>query len=140
MKIHLDKIEAEPPHALRARDLRLVLETVPSNWTESIAEVRLANSLEYMGYGARAFFSTYDGGFTIYCRGCKTDQTLAAILEELAAKSLGIRRQLWTPYSKSVARQLQPITQPYFDLLLPLITPKKKSLICQPGVGFHQIH
>jgi hypothetical protein len=80
VKIHADKIEEGPPHALNRRDVRLIFETVPPDWTKEIKEVRIANSLEW---NSHTFFARYDGCLTIYSRNRTKAQALAAVLASL---------------------------------------------------------
>ena len=117
MNIHLDKIEAGPPHALSRGDIQLIFETVPRDWTEGIQEVRIANSLER---GAHTFFARYDGCLTIYSRNRTTKQALAGVLSELAAISLRLDRGLhYRP--KSVRERLAKMAAPYLQQLLPIV-------------------
>src|SRR5215469_13944324 len=91
VKIHADKIENGPPHALSMRDVRLILKTVPRDWTKGIKEIRIANSLDWYSH---TYFSRYDGCLTIYSRKKTKARALAAVLSELAAISIGSDRGL----------------------------------------------
>ena len=116
MKIYADKIEDGQPHALSKRDVRLIIETVPFDWTKEIKEVRIANSLE--GH-SHTFFSRYDGCLTIYSRIRTKEQALAAVLSELAAISLRLDRGLkYRP--KAIRNRLEKMTAPFLQQLAPL--------------------
>jgi hypothetical protein len=123
VKIRADKIEEGPPHALSKRDVRLIFETVPEDWTKDINEVRIANSLEWYSH---TFFSRYLGRLTIYSRNRTKEQALAAVLSELAAISL--RLNLGLKYRPKAARnRLEKMTAPYMQQLLPLVGPPRQS-------------
>ena len=77
VKIHADKIEGGPPHALSVRDVRLIFSTVPADWTKEIKEVRIANSLEWH---SRTYFARYDGCLTIYSRNQTKQKALTTVL------------------------------------------------------------
>ena len=119
VKIHTDKIEAGPPHALSRLDVRLIFETVPPDWTKAIKEVRIANSLDRYSH---TFFARYDGCLTIYSRNRTKAQALAAVLSELAAISMHLDRGL-KYRSKSVRNRLEKMTAAYLQQLLPLLAP-----------------
>jgi hypothetical protein len=119
VKIHADKIEEGPPHALSRRDVRLIFQTVPRDWTEEIHEVRIANSLEWH---SRTFFARYDGCLTIYSRNRTKKQALAGVLSELAAISKRLDRgSKYRP--KAVRDRLAKMAAPFMQKLLPLIAP-----------------
>jgi hypothetical protein len=117
VKIHADKIEEGPPHALNGRDVRRIIKTVPQDWTKEVKEIRIANSLEW---NSRTFFSRYDGCLTIYSRNKTKEQALAALLSELAAISMRLDRGL-RYRSKAVRNRLKKMTAPFMQQLLPLV-------------------
>jgi hypothetical protein len=119
VKIHSDKIEEGPPHALSRRDVRLIFETVPRDWTKEIHEVRIANSLEWHSH---TFFSRYNGCLTIYSRNKTKKQALGSVLSELAAISLHLDRGL-KHRPKAVSDRLAKMTAPLIRQLLPLLAP-----------------
>lgn len=123
MIIHADKIEEGPPHALSRRDVRLIFETVPRDWTQGITEVRIANSLEWH---SRTFFSRYSNCLTIYSRNRTKKRALADVLSELAALSAGLDRGL-RRRPKAVRCQLEKMTSPFMQQLLPIIAPPQLS-------------
>ena len=119
VKIHVDKIEGGPPHVLNRRDVRLIIETVPGDWTKEIKEIRISNSLEW---NSHTFFSRYDGSLTIYSRNRTKERVLNAVLSELAAISIGLDRGVrYRP--KAVRDRLSKMTAAYKQKLLPLIGP-----------------
>jgi hypothetical protein len=123
VKIRADKIEEGPRHALSKRDIRLIFEAVPRDWTKEINEVRIANSLEWHSH---TFFSRYDGCLTIYSRNRTKEQALAAVLSELAAISLRLDRGLkYRP--KAVRNRLEKMTAPFMQQLLPLVGSPRQS-------------
>lgn len=136
VKIHADKTETDPPHALRVLDVRRILATVPPDWIAGLVEVRLTNSLKASAW---AFFSRYDGSLTIYSRGCTAKQALIAILSELAASSLGINTRQRHRYSDAESHRLSHLIQPLVDRLLPAITPLKKPPGYCPVVPSHPV-
>jgi hypothetical protein len=119
VKIHADKIEGGPPHALRVRDVRLIFATVPRDWTKEIKEVRIANSLEWHSH---TYFARYDGCLTIYSRNRTKRHALTAVLTELAAISLGTDCGL-RHRPKAVRDRLEKMAAPYMQELLPQIAP-----------------
>jgi len=123
VKIHADKIEEGPRHALSKRDVRLIFETVPPDWTREINEVRIANSLEWH---SRTFFSRYLGRLTIYSRNRTKEQALAAVLSELAAISLRLNLGLKSR-PKAVRNRLEKMTAPFMQQLLPLVGSPQQS-------------
>lgn len=117
MKIHADKIEDGPRHALSRRDVRLIFEIVPRDWTKEIKEVRIANSLQWHSH---TFFSRYLGCLTIYSRNRTKEQALTALLSELAAISLRLDQGLkYRP--EAVRNRLEKMTAPFLQQLLPLV-------------------
>jgi hypothetical protein len=118
VKIHADKIEGGPPHALNKRDIRIIIKTVPQEWTKEIKEVRIANSLERISH---TFFSRCDGCLTIYSRNRTKERALETVLSALAAISIGVDRGL-RGRPRAVRNRLAKITAPYKQQLLPLIT------------------
>jgi hypothetical protein len=133
MKIHSDKIESGPPHALSVQNIRVILNAVPPNWTEGIKEVHLSNSLEWRGL-ACAIFSRYSGCLTIYSRKVTTEVALDSALSELAAISLrldrGLRRR-----PKAIRDRLTKMIAPLRHTLLPLVgsKPDIRGHICLDG-------
>jgi hypothetical protein len=123
VKIHIDKIETAPAHALSLREVKLVLRTVPPAWVEGLAEVRLSNSLEHCR--PYAFFSRYHGCLTIYSRRGTKQQALVAVLSALAATSLGIRGFGRRP-SEANRRRVNNVIQRFVDELWPEIAPRTK--------------
>ena len=113
MKIRADKIDDGPPHGLSARDVRLILATVPPAWIEGLVEVRLANAP-----GPRAYLFQSEGRLTIYSRYAKTKQVLTEVLSALAAPSLNITNVVARSPSKSEQRRLDHHIQPVIDKLL----------------------
>jgi len=135
VKIHADKIEVGPPHALNNRDVRLIFETVPPDWIKEIKEVRIANSLERRSH---TFFARYHGCLTIYSRNRTKAQALAAVLSELAAISMRLDRGLrYRP--KAVRNRLEKTTAPFMEQLLPLIAQPPQSKRHVSLEGFHEL-
>jgi hypothetical protein len=135
VKIHADKIEEGPPHALSRRDIRLIFESVPPAWTKEIKEVRIANSLDYYSH---TFFARYDGCLTIYSRNRTKAQALAAVLSELAAISMRLDRGL-KRRPMAVRNRLDKIAAPYLQQLLPLIAPPSQSKGHVSLEGFNEL-
>jgi hypothetical protein len=136
VKIHADKIEGGPPHALSRRDVRLILEMVPQDWTKEIHEVRIANSLERLSH---TFFARYDGCLTIYSRNRTKKQALADVLSELAAISMRLDHGLrYRP--KAVRDRLAKMTAPFIQQLLPLIVAPHQPEGHGSLEGFKELH
>jgi hypothetical protein len=136
VKIHADKIEGGPPHALSVRDVRLIFATVPLDWTAEIKEVRIVNSLERT---SRTYFARYDKCLNIYSRNRTIKQALTAVLSELAAISLhndhGLRYR-----SKAVRQQLEKIAAPFLQELLPVMATPRKVDLHTSLEGFKEMH
>jgi len=136
MKIHADKIDGTPPHALGVRGIKCALATVPASWIANLAEVRLTNSLES---APRAFFSQYDHILTVHARGCSTRQALELILSELAAVHFGYATRHWHRLSAKEASHLHKVIQPLVEELLPVVTPSKKRFVETPTPAFRRV-
>jgi len=134
VKVHTDKIEKGPPHALSIRDVRLIFKTVPPDWTKEIKEVRIANPL-----GGRTFFSRFDGCLTIYSRKVTTEEALRTLLSELAAISLrldrGLRRR-----PKAEQDRLSKMIAPLMLTLSPRVRSKSDKQKHVSLEGFHELH
>lgn len=137
MKIHADKIEGNPPHAIRVKDLRVILAALPSEWTEGISEVRLSNSQELRSW---AFFSRYDGTLTIYSRGGSAKEALIATLSELAACTLGIATRQRHRRSDQESHRILPLIKPYIDQFLPTLEQTRPPFGYPPGPSFKRVH
>jgi hypothetical protein len=127
MKIHADKVDGAPPHSLSVRDVRTILARVPPGWSEGVTEARLANSLEHSS--PWAFFSSYHGSLTIYCRGATKRLALVAVLSALAASSLNIKMAVGRRRRPSEAdrHRLEQFIQPLVEQILPDMTPPEKQ-------------
>lgn len=138
MKIFTDKIEALPPHRLSRKDIKRILETVPSEWLRPISEIRLSNSLELSFPWAR--LSRYDRSLTIYCRRGTRDQALTIVLTELAADFLAVKTGYRPHRSKAEKTRIHTLIQPYLDKLLPEISPPpNRKLITVPDSSFRAV-
>jgi len=135
MKIHADKIEGGPPHALTVRDVRLIFSTVPQDWIEEIKEVRIANSLDRYSH---TYFSRYHKCLNIYSRDRTKKYVLTAVLSELAAVSLHKDRGL-RYRSKALRDQLKKMTAPFLQQLLPLIDIQQQVKAHVSMEGFKEI-
>jgi hypothetical protein len=124
MKIRADKAESAHPHNLRIRDVKLILKAVPPEWINDLKEVRLANSLEY--YKPYAFFSRYDGCFTIYSRRGTKIEALNAVLSALAVEALGINRGIGRHRSEAETHRIDELIRPLVKELLPAINAPSK--------------
>ena len=123
VKIHEDKIEGGPPHALRVRDVRLIFATVPRDWTKQIRAVRISNSLEWHSH---SYFARYDSCLMIYSRNKTKRQALIDVVSELAAISLGSDHGM--RYRPNAIRDREErMAAPYIQRLLPLIAPLPDS-------------
>jgi hypothetical protein len=113
MKIHADKIDDGPSHGLSARDVRLIMATVPQEWIEGLVEVRLANAP-----GPRAYLFHNEGRLTICSRYGTMQQILTEVLSALAAPSLKIMNVVARSPPKPEQRRLDRFIQPFLDKLL----------------------
>ena len=136
MKIHADKIESGPPHALSVRDIRVIIKTVPLDWTREIKEIRISNSLEWHSF---TFFSRFDGCLTIVSRNSTKKRALAAVLSELAAISIGFDRGL-RYRSKAMRSRLVKMTAALQEQLIPLVVPPPDLKSHNSLAGFKEIH
>ena len=146
MKIHADKIDSAPPHALSIRDVRLILTAVPPEWIAGIEEVHLTNSCKNPCDlpPPWAFFSRYDHSLTISSRGASLSDALSAVFRELAGGALGRNNRGRHRRSKAENHRLQQLVQPYVDELLPALAPPARSLaerlLSHPtSPGFHPV-
>jgi len=136
MKIHADKTEGQPPHALSVRAVRCILAGVPASWIEGMAGVRLANSLD----GApEAWFNRYDRTLTIRSRGCTPKKALEAILFELAAVDAGYAKRRWHQISARESSRVRKVIAPLVEELLPVVTPPKKRFVTEPTPAFRRV-
>jgi hypothetical protein len=124
VKIHVDKIEAPPRHALTLEDVKFILKVVPATWIEDLKEVRLSNSREY--YRPYAFFSRYNGELCVYSRRGSKEQAVSAVLCALAAPSLGIRLRFRGQASEADKGRINRIIRPMVEQIMQEITPKIK--------------
>lgn len=124
MKIHADKVEAAPGHALTIRDVKFILRAVPPAWVQELTVTRLSNSLDH--YRSYAFFSKYDGGLTIYSRRGTKKQAVIAVLSALAAASLGIRLGFGRNTSEAHKRRINRVIQPLVDEIMEEVMPPTK--------------
>ncbi len=113
MKIHADKIESGPGHCLSARDIKLILATIPKEWAAGITDVRLAN-----GTGPRAYMFWGEGRLTIYSRYCAKKDVLLVLLSALAAPSLNITNCVARSPSAGEQHRLNQAIQPFVDKIL----------------------
>jgi hypothetical protein len=135
VKIHVDKIENGTPHALGRRDIRLIFQFVPPDWTKDIKKVRIANSLDWY---AHTFYARYDGCLTIYSRNKTTKQALTSVLMELAAISLGVDHGLRSR-PQALSSRLEKMIAPFEQQLLPLIAPLPRSKGHVSFAGFKEL-
>jgi hypothetical protein len=136
VKIHADKIESGPPHALSVRDVRLIIETVPLDWTKEIKEIRISNSLEWHSF---TFFSRFDGCLTIVSRNRTKRRVLAAALSERAAISIGSDQGL-RYRSKAMRSQLSKMTAALQKQLIPLVASPTDLKSHISLAGFKEMH
>jgi hypothetical protein len=113
MKIRADKIDDGPPHSLSAKDVRLILATVPSEWIEGLVEVRLANAP-----GPRAYLFHGEGRLIIYSRYATMRRILTEVLSALAAPSLNITNVVARSPLQAEQHRLDRYIQPLIDKLL----------------------
>lgn len=124
MKIHADKLESNPPHKLRIRDIKFLLARIPPDWITQLKEVHLSNSLEY--YSPYACFHPYDGRLTVYSRRGTTEQCVRAILSALAVVALGMGTGL-RGRSAAEKHRLNELIQPLLDQIMMAIAPQKRE-------------
>lgn len=120
MKIVADKIDELPKHAITRDDVRKILSTVPSAWTEDVKVVRLCSS-----HGQNptiiASLNLSEGMLLIKSRGLSKERVLRAVLTELAGHSLGLvflaARRLQKRDESRVERLVAPLVQEILPLL-----------------------
>ena len=138
MKIQVDKIENGTPHAVSARNVRLILKAVPPTWTEGVKEVHISNSLEWRGGLACVFFSRYDGRLTIYSRKVTRKEALHAMLSELAAISLRLDRGI-SRRPKAVRDRLSKMVAPFMETFSSPVQPNPKHVEIISLEGFREL-
>lgn len=123
MKIIEDKVTVYPPHALCKADIPVIFSALLPAWTEGIKKVRLSAALDHPR--RPAYFSSFEQTLTITSRNYPKRYALYHVLQELAARGLGISylhgHELQT---RDVAR-LRRITTPLVQEILPQLSQKK---------------
>ncbi len=126
MKIRADKIHSNPPHGIDAKELRIVLENLPKEWSQIITDVRITNSLSHKGY---AYFHQYDGSLTVFSRGSTKRETIYAVLLEFAAHSIGESRNFGIHISSNAKSRLAPYLKQYTEAFLAKLAGKMQHTL-----------
>lgn len=87
MKITIDKIEAHPPHAFSADELRAFLRMVPRELLRDVSTVRLSNAQKYSGFRDVASFSRFSRRLVIASRGISRDDSMRQVIRCLVREN-----------------------------------------------------
>ncbi len=136
VKIIADKIDKHPQHALSCADVCRIFSTVPPAWREGVKTVRLSAS---RSSASIALYSWPTETLTVASRGCSKEQTLHAVLAELAAHTLGFKHRTFQHLQSRYQAQVERLVSPLMDELLPqllgkspLVSGDAKSLEISP--------
>jgi hypothetical protein len=107
MKFIIDKIDDGARHSVSKQDIMAILAAVPSEWTEGVVRVRLAN-------GGRTPLRVWlaGGEMTILSRGRARELIVDEILIQLAKNALGLQRglgHLTKDDRKKLTKMIEPV-------------------------------
>jgi hypothetical protein len=124
MKIVEDNVTVYPPHAICKADIPVILSALPAEWTGGIKTVRLSSS-----HGENphviAFFHPPAGSLNVKSRGIGKENTLQAILTELAGHALGVTFLSGRRLQKRDESRLRRLVAPLVTAILPQLSQKK---------------
>jgi hypothetical protein len=126
MRVIEDKVTVDPHHAMSKGDIPVIWWSIPSEWTNGIETVRLCSAQQWPL--RRAFYSEFNQMLTICSRGLTQDQTIRAMLTELAARGLGLKFQRWHRLPEQDAARVERIIAPLVELIVPQLS--RKRVLC----------
>ena len=87
MRVVIDKIEANPPHALSPVELRTFLRLMPGELKRDVAMVRLSSAVEHSASWSVAAFSRLEQRLVIASRRVSRDVAMLEVLRCLVRKN-----------------------------------------------------
>lgn len=123
MNVIEDRVSVYPPHAICKADIPVIFASLPPEWTDGIETVRLCSSQQWPLY--RALFRRFNRSLTICSRGLTKENTIRAILTELAVHGLGIKFQRGHYLSQRDEARVQRVIAPLVELIVPQLSRKK---------------
>ena len=132
MKIILDKIISSPPHALNRREVKFLLDTIPTEWNIKLSVIHLKATLpENSRFERPAIYSYLDNGRLNVCsRGLSRDKACQEILRELAIQQFHITMRMIHRLSDTELKRLDKIIAP--------LVQQAKAKFHQTEVGVNQ--
>lgn len=124
MKVIEEKVTIYPPHAICKADVPIIFSALPAEWTEGIKTVRLCSALKE-NPAVIAFFHPPDGSLMMKSRGFTKEQTLSALLTELAGHALGLDFLSHRRLQKRDESRVHRVITPLIEELLPQLSQKK---------------
>jgi len=131
VKIIEDKVTVYPPHAICKADVPEIFSSLPAEWAEGIETVRLCAAQKYTQ--AKVHYSEWDQTLTITSRGLSKEQTLRAILTELAGKAFGVKLARFRKIQERDAARVRRAIAPLVEDILPRLSRKKVWLDEKPS-------
>ena len=127
MKIIVDRIDEHPGHAISRADVRVVLSSVPAEWSEHLKVVRLSSSRSAASMALYAHVSSGDT-LTIASRGHTKEKALRCMLAEMAAHALGFKHRTFQHLQARYQTQVESLVAPLMAELLPQLSRKTVSM------------
>ena len=125
MKIVADKIDEYPRPALTRADVRLIMSSVPSAWSEHVKVVRLSASRSATSL---ALYAHSGETLTIASRGYTKERALHSVLTELAAHALGFKRRTFQHLQSRYRHQVESLVAPLMASISPQFS-RKTTLV-----------
>ena len=120
MKVHVDKVQGQPPHCLTIRDVKIILAKLPTDWVKGITHVRLANT-----QGCKAYMMHSEGRLIIYSRGATKKRVVREILSVLVSPFLNIQNVVARSPQASEEHRIDRCIQPFVEeIMKELETPR----------------
>jgi hypothetical protein len=124
MKVFEDKVTVYPPHAIGKANVRVILTSLPPEWTAGIQTVRLSAS-----HGENptviAYFHPPAGSLLVKSRGSTKERVLRGILTELAGHALGVVFRSYRRLQQRDESRVQRAIAPLVETILPLLSQRK---------------
>jgi hypothetical protein len=123
MKVIEDKVTVYPPHAICKADIRIILSSLPPVWSDDIETVKLCASQKWPLH--RAFYNNTEHTLKISSRGLTKEQTIQAILTELAGHGLGLKFARGHRLQERDAARIRQVIAPLIEEIMPQLSQKK---------------
>jgi hypothetical protein len=117
MKIYVEKVTTDPPHALTVKQVADLIRLVPKEWLRHIRRVNLKATLPSHSTFQRPVISSYFNGLNVCCRGLKPEVAQKEILRELAISGLRLTTRYGYRLSREELKKLDEIIAPYLKSL-----------------------